>query len=258
MLLVAGFSLGTVSCSDYLDKAPEADIAPTEPYKNYTNFQGFIEEIYNCIPGFAVAPNYHCNWNFGEDEYWQPSETRMFANHVDQGDYWAWNTALYSPFHAGVNRTTEMKRDDKGNLWGLSWYAIRKCNLGLANLDGMVDCTQEEKNVIAGQLYFFRGFYHFMLMTYWGGLPYVDRLIPGDEIPRDKRLNYQETADKVAADLKKAAELLPVDWDQTTVGKATYGKNVLRINKVMALAFLGKNYLYAGSPLMNKESTGNA
>lgn len=51
MLLVAGFSLGTVSCSDYLDKAPEADIAPTEPYKNYTNFQGFIEEIYNCIPG---------------------------------------------------------------------------------------------------------------------------------------------------------------------------------------------------------------
>ena len=43
MLLVAGFSLGTVSCSDYLDKAPEAAIAPTEPYKNYTNFQGFIE-----------------------------------------------------------------------------------------------------------------------------------------------------------------------------------------------------------------------
>ncbi len=255
MMLAAGLSLTTVSCTDYLDKSPTADISATEPYKNYTNFQGFVEEIYNCIPGFAS--NWHSNWNFGEDEYWQPSETRLFANHVDQGDYWAWNTAYYSPFKSGAYNTTEMNCADKGNLWGLSWYAIRKCNLGIANLANMVDCTTEEKNVIEGQLYFFRGFYHFMLMTYWGGLPYVDRLILGDEIPREARLNYQETADKAAADFARAAELLPVDWDQTTVGKATYGKNVLRINKVMALSFLGKNYLYAGSPLMNKESTGN-
>ncbi len=258
MMLAAGVSLAMVSCTDYLDKSPKADISATEPYKNYTNFQGFVEELYNCIPGFAVAPNYHCNWNFGDEEYWQPSETRMFANHVDQGDYWAWDEVLYSPFHSGAYGTTGMDRNNKGNLYGLSWYAIRKCNLGIANLDNMVDCTTEEKNVIEGQLYFFRGFYHFMLMTYWGGLPYVDRLIAGDEIPREARLNYQQTADKAAADFEKAAELLPVDWDQTTVGKATYGKNVLRINKVMALAFLGKNYLYAGSPLMNKESTGNA
>lgn len=258
MMLVAGFTLANVSCTDYLDKSPQADISATEPYKNYTNFQGFVEEIYNCIPGFAVAPNYHCNWNFGDEEYWQPSETRMFANHVDQGDYWAWDEVLYSPFHSGAYGTTGMDRNNKGSLYGLSWYAIRKCNLGIANLDNMVDCTTEEKNVIAGQLYFFRGFYHFMLMTYWGGLPYVDRLIAGDEIPREARLNYQQTADKAAADFEKAAELLPVDWDQTTMGKATYGKNVLRINKVMALAFLGKNYLYAGSPLMNKESTGEA
>lgn len=35
--------------------------------------------------------------------------------------------------------------------------------------------TQEEKDMIAGQLYFFRAWWHFELMTYWGGLPYIDQ-----------------------------------------------------------------------------------
>lgn len=49
-----------------------------------------------------------------------------------------------------------------------------------------------------------------------------------------------------------------MDWDKTTVGKATAGKNNLRINKIMALSYLGKDLLWAGSPLMNKVSTGDA
>jgi hypothetical protein len=72
------------------------------------------------------------------------------------------------------------------------------------------------------------------------------------------RLSYQATADKAAEDFQKAADLLPVDWDQTAAGKATLGKNNLRINKIMALAYKGKDLLWAGSPMMNQESTGNA
>lgn len=46
LLFAAALSLSSVSCTDYLDKAPGSDIAPTEPYKNYTNFQGFLEQCY--------------------------------------------------------------------------------------------------------------------------------------------------------------------------------------------------------------------
>ena len=38
------------SCEDYLDKEPESTLSETDAYKNFRNFQGFIEEIYNCIP----------------------------------------------------------------------------------------------------------------------------------------------------------------------------------------------------------------
>jgi hypothetical protein len=247
--------LGVISCTDYLDKSPLADIDPNDVYKNFKNFQGFTEELYNCIP-VVSASEYHNNWNFGEDEYWEPQETRLLAYHINQGNYWAWNTAYYSWFKTGGNPANQ-SRFNKGALWGLSWYGIRKANLGLANMDKLIDATNEEKNLIEGQLYFFRGWFHFMLMQYWGGLPYIDQVLPSDQVLRLPRLNYQATAEKAAEDFQRAADLLPIDWDQTTPGKNTLGNNNLRINKIMALAYLGKNLLWAGSPLMNYESTGN-
>lgn len=258
-LIMMAFGVATlsVSCTDYLDKSPLSDIDEADPYKNFKNFQGFTEELYNCIPLMSSA-DYHNCWNFGEDEYWQPSETRMMTYCIDQGNYWGWNECAYSFFKAGAPSTSGTNRFDKNHLWGLSWYGIRKANVGLVNLDKMIDATDEEKKLIEGQLYFFRAFYHFMLMQYWGGLPYIDIAIPADQIMRYPRLSYQETAEKVAADFQKAADLLPLDWDETEAGKSTLGNNSLRINKIMALSFLGKDLLYAGSPLMNKESTGSA
>lgn len=254
-MLLTGI-LFVTSCTEYLDKAPESEISATEAFENYKNFQGFTEELYNCIPLYT-ASSWHNNWNFGDDEYWEPSETRMFAYNVEQGDYWAWNTALWTPFNTGGNSSNQ-SRDSKGNLWGLSWYGIRKANVGIENLDQLVDASNEERDLIAGQLYFFRGWFHFMLMEYWGGLPYIDFEISSEEVFRMPRLNYQETAEKVAFDFEMAASLLPIDWDDTEAGKATLGNNNLRINKIMALAYLGKNLLWAGSPLMNEESSGKS
>jgi hypothetical protein len=156
----------------------------------------------------------------------------------------------------GTYHTNPTSGFGKG-LWPNSWYGIHKANLGLANLNKL-NGTQEEKDLIKGQLLFFRGWFHFELMTYWGGLPYIDTLLPSNAKLELPRLTYQDMADHVAKDLREAADLLPVDWDNTTVGKATLGKNQQRITKVTALAYLGKDYLYAGSPLMNKVSTGNA
>lgn len=50
LLVAAVLSLGMASCTDYLDKAPDSDIAEDDAYKDFTNFQGFVEELYNCLP----------------------------------------------------------------------------------------------------------------------------------------------------------------------------------------------------------------
>jgi starch-binding outer membrane protein, SusD/RagB family len=256
LALVLGVLLA--SCTDYLDKSPLSDISSETAYKNFTNFQGFTEELYSCIP-VVSASDYHNTWNWGEEEYWNPSETRLMTYYIDQGNYWGWNTAGYSWLRTAgdADYTYSTDRFDKGRLWGLSWYGIRKANIGLANLDKLTDATDEQKDFIAGQLYFFRGWFHFMLMQFWGGIPYVNTVLASDESPRLPRLSYQAVADSVAADFQKAADLLPVNWDETSTGATTRGNNEQRINKIMALTYLGKDLLWAGSPLMNNVSTGS-
>ena len=245
------------SCTDYLNKMPGSDIESDDAYKNFRNFQGFTEELYNCIP-VVSSHNSHSCWNYGEDEQWQRNETRMIAYQVDNGNFWGWTEGNRFGYPKNTEaRPNSTAREYKANVWSLAWYAIRKANIGLENIDRLTDATQEEKNLIEGQLYFFRAWFHITLMEWWGGLPYVDYAIPADVTPTLPRLTWQEAADEAILDFERAAALLPVDWDQTTVGKATIGKNNMRINKIMAMAYQAKTLLYAGSPLMNYTSGGS-
>jgi hypothetical protein len=95
-------------------------------------------------------------------------------------------------------------------------------------------------------------------MCYFGGLPYIDEAFEASSIPELPRLSFQECADRCAEDFERAYDLLPFDWDETLAGMQTSGKNDLRVNKFTALCYLGKCYLYAGSPLMKEfEKTKN-
>ncbi len=248
--------IGLSACTDYLDQAPEAEISSTDAFINFTNFQGFTEELYSCVPDY-IGSNWACGWLLADEIIHK--EGGIWLNDLfDKGDFWSWtNSAWISYLDAGKAKSDAGDSFDKG-LWPNAWYAIRKTNLGLENLDNLTDATQEEKDLIKGQLLFFRAWFHFEIMSYWGGIPYIDKVFLSSETLDLPRLSYQETAERVAQDLREAANLLPADWDKTTAGQKTEGKNQQRITKIMALAYLGKNYLYAGSPLMNKESTGSA
>lgn len=257
--LLFGLLVSSESCEQYLDVPVDTLISDTEAFEDFTKFQGFTEELYQCIPDFTNG--YWTNsWNWGEDEIQSSARDFHFVCKIDNGNFWGWQSE-HDGWQAGwMNRRNVSTNNDRfaKDLWTLGWKGIRKANIGLANMDKMIGGTQEEKNMLKGQLLFFRGWFHFQFMQYFGGLPYIDEVLPSDQALRLPRLSYAECAEKAAADFRMAADLLPVDWDQTTVGKRTLGKNDLRINKIMALGYLGKNYLWAGSPLMNKESTGNA
>ena len=243
--LICGFA----SCTDYLDKTPDSTVNADEAFKNFTNFQGFVEEVYNCIPN--KESNYWCcSFNWGEDEILNTGlgDSHETA-HFDLGDYRYWYSDPQSFLHSnGLNSTSN---DKFSHSLEHAWYCIRKCNLGLENLEKMTDCTQEEKNIIKGQLLFFRAWWHEELMEFYGGMPYVDTVLDGSQALTLPRLSFQECATKCAEDFRAAADLLPNDWDKTTIGKKTLSKNDLRITKVCALGYLGKVLLWAASPLNN-------
>ncbi len=252
--------LGIVSCKKYLDRPLDANITEKDVFVNFRNFQGFTEELYACLPDMS-KPTWNGEWNTGDDILSTTNANYRLNAEFDNGNYWAWRTNGGGWDNSWLDdsgpNTNPNESKNKG-LWPLSWYGIRKANLGLANLDKLADATQEEKNVIKGQLLFFRGFFHFQLMSFWGGLPYIDTVLSSSAKLELPRLSYRETALKAAKDFEDAAALLPANWDNTTVGQATLGNNQQRVTKSAALAFKGKNLLYAASPMMNQESTGNA
>ena len=244
LLLLAG-SVSLTSCTDWLDKDPESIVADDEAFKNFRNFQGYIEEIYNLIPDKEKV-NYCTAWNLGDDAVHNTEGYAHMDHQVDLGNYRNW----WTNNQCWLNGS-------RSSLWKNSWYSIRKCNMGIENIKSLVG-TDEERDLLLGQLYFFRAWWHFELMCYFGGLPYIDVAFDAANIPELPRLSFQECADRCAEDFEKAYDLLPLDWDETLAGMQTSGKNDLRINKFMALCYLGKCYLWAGSPLMKEfEKTKN-
>lgn len=242
--LALGTSLS--SCQDYLDKEPDSTVSADDAFANFRNFQGFVEEIYNCIPDKEKC-NYCPSWNWGDDEIFNPEADNRMTHQVDLGNFRAWESTGNWLKRDGSSTSTDKFAH---GIWNHAWYCIRKCNLGLQNIDKFVTGSAEEKKLIEGQLYFFRAWWHEEMMEYFGGMPYVDTYLGDNAEQRLPRLSYQECADRAAADFRKAADLLPINWDKTSAGAATQGKNDLRINKIMALGYLGKTYLWAASPLM--------
>ena len=255
LALALGCSLAlTTSCTDYLDKSPESDVSPEAAFKNFKNFQGFTEELYLCIPDFSKSYWTTC-WNWGEDDIQAVGFDYLMGYKVDQGDFWGWQKEFdgWGACFMDQGDTFDPLAPDgrfKRGLWKAAWYGIRKANLGLENMDLMTAATQEEKNTIKGQLLFFRGWLHFQLMQYFGGLPYLDHSVAADQSMTLPRESCQACAEKAAKDFREAAELLPIDWDKSSVGRNTLGKNGFRINKITALAYEGKSLLWAASPLV--------
>ncbi|RYF71557.1 MAG: RagB/SusD family nutrient uptake outer membrane protein, partial [Cytophagaceae bacterium] len=192
------------SCKDYLDRQNQSTVSPTDAFKNFVNFQGFVEELYYCIPESSKF-YWQSSFNWGEDEIIVAGATWFYGYKIDNGDFWGWqreNDGWGSGWMDGPGNTLDQTNRFNKRFWPLAWYGIRKANMGLESIDRLTDATPEEKNLIRGQLLFFRAWFHFQLMSYFGGLPYIDKVLPADQKLDMPRLTYQATALRAAEDFK--------------------------------------------------------
>ena len=238
------------SCTDYFERDSESVLQKEDAFKNFTNFQGYVEVMFNVIPD--VAKSYWVSsFNWGDDEVITTGNGEyLMGFQIDNGNY----RSYIGKGDCFLDRNWSLDGDRfNKSLWGGGWYAIRQANMGLQALEqGLLkDATKEQRDMLAGELYFFRAWFYFELTKYWGPLPYMTEPLEAGaqfNLPRPK--TYAENAEMMAADFQKAAELLPIDWDATATGAPTKTKNAFRPNKIWALSYLGKCLLYAGSPLM--------
>jgi hypothetical protein len=126
------------------------------------------------------------------------------------------------------------------------WGRIRNCNDAIEGiLAGSL--PREEKEELLGQVYFWRAFVYYKLVTIYGGVPIVNHtqnpLMSEADNLVIPRATTRECVDSICSDLDKAAEYLPPQWGSSDWGRVTAGT---------ALAFKNKILLWYASPLFNR------
>ncbi|MEN6323228.1 MAG: RagB/SusD family nutrient uptake outer membrane protein [Proteiniphilum sp.] len=238
-----------ISCEDYLERTPASDITDEKVFGTYHSFQGFVDMLYydGLTPYMWLFTS---TIDCGDD---------VLGNKPGQQASGAFTLGNYN--FVWSNTRNPFNGDPKAGyisqgFWTGGWLTIHRANLGLANIDKLITATNEERNLLLGQMYFFRAWCHFEIARAWGGIPYVDELLNPEDNMKLPRLSLEETFVKIGKDFEKAARLLPWSWDETNQGSNAPGKNWGRITRGIALAMKARAYLYGASPWFAGLSSG--
>ena len=135
------------------------------------------------------------------------------------------------------------ERKTQNNLYG--W--IFSCNDAIEGIAESAGLTQDQKDELSGQAYFFRAWIYYRLVKEYGGVPLVKQtqnpISSEIEALITPRSTTKECIDFICEDLKTASELLPSSWSGNDYGRVTSGA---------ALALQGRARLLYASPIFNR------
>jgi hypothetical protein len=120
----------------------------------------------------------------------------------------------------------------EGNVqtWRDTYKAIFRCNQVLANVPE-IDFDQTKKDQILAQAKFLRGLYYYYAAILWENVPLVLDPSKPDDLPNAGTL--AEVWVQVEKDLTEAAAVLPVEWDDANVGRATKGAAMAYLSRTL-------------------------
>ncbi|MDR2057725.1 MAG: RagB/SusD family nutrient uptake outer membrane protein [Dysgonamonadaceae bacterium] len=227
--LIISIALLFSSCNDYLDTVPGDKFDDAAVWNNPSLVEEFVFDIYNALP-------YPYQW------YMNASLVDEAVPAQQDGVVSKVLTSTMSPDDSGVfqnNWATCME----GWWWNEVYSSIRACNLFFERIEQTPYPDDETKNQIKGEVHFLRGYFYYLLLAQYGGVPLIDHTYQiGDDYSKERN-TLEETVNFIVTDLNQAASQLPVQSDKT---RATQGA---------ALAIKSRVLLYAASDLFNSQAS---
>ncbi|MFV0376428.1 MAG: RagB/SusD family nutrient uptake outer membrane protein [Mangrovibacterium sp.] len=226
-ILILGLFIFVTSCKeDFLEVAPLDRYSDAAVWSDPALISAYVNNIYMGM-----------HYGF---------QTEMLSSICDESmDVWGWETqpVLNSQINDSYLAVFYHWSDPYPNLqWDNLYRNIRACNVFIQNIQtsGLEGADVDK---LKGEVYFLRGYLYTTLMSFWGGVPLVDKVYsPSDEfsIPRS---TFEQTVNFIVSDCDAAAALLPVEGDKA------------RATKGAALTLKSKVLLYAASDLFNSGAT---
>lgn len=198
-----------------LDKRPLDVIDEETIWSDPSVAQLYVNELYNSL-----------SWQFIWDNMDNMSDL------TEGGHTWL---GCYTYYFGQVTSD-----NDPYSRWGY-YNQIRSLNVLLDNSDKLTG-DEELARVVVGQAIFLRAYYYFYLVRAYGGVPLITRAQSLTDSLSVSRNTFDECIDFVAAEMDRAAEMLPDTWEGANIGRATRGA---------ALGLKARALLYAASDLNN-------
>lgn len=197
------------SCESYLDIVPQDRMSEAQYYQNE---QDAIEVVTSCYDPLKHPGGFNVNFFF------------LFTTFSDRAVHEA----------AVVNQFTfDASHDRVLEVYTYLSKGIFRCNLALDKIPS-IEMDEAKKTELLAQVYFLRGLYNFYMTTIYNQPPLIDYLVKDVDVQFENSTR-EEFKISIVADMLKAAEGLPLKWNDANLGRATKGS---------ALAMLGKTYLY--------------
>lgn len=221
-IVALGFSLGTFSCTPYLDMSPTDSVSDKLIWETTENAEYHVNYLYTYL--YDLLMN-QC----------VAGQTEALTDMMKYGSY-NYNSMAFIPSEIayGVEQTLSAGYVDTYiGYWG-SWYqGIAKTNKAIDCLKKFGQMSDEDKIRLEAEIKFIRASLYFDLMKRYKEIIIYDEDLSAYN--KDKELSTEEQGwDFIYNDLKFAADNLPA--------KETAGG---RINKGMAWAFMTRAMLYA-------------
>jgi len=170
----------------------------------------------NSMVASATDEAVHAHKGVSEAEQWATGTWDAYHLHDD----------LFSNCYTGIRRSLLFEE--------LILPAIESYNL-----------SQAGQNQCLGEILFLRAYFNFELLKRYGGYPLVEKALSTNEDLQLPRNTYDDCVTYISDLCDKAADLLPLSYTASQLGRATKGA---------ALALKARLLLYAASPLFNDPS----
>lgn len=221
VLLLVLLGLGTSSCEDMLNAAPQGQIEESAIRNDPAAAQNLVTGVYNSLwDGSMHGFDYVGMTNIASDDADKGSSPTDGAN-----SYGTLDNFSVTPGVGILN-----------NVWSAYFRAIAKANQALV-LIPLSPANQTTRNQLEAEVRFLRGYFYFNLVRFFGGVPLIDGVPPVDQINNtalQTRATREATYEFIVRDLRFAVNNLPLKA-QTQTGRAS---------KAAAMGMLAKTYLY--------------
>jgi len=245
---------GPTSCG-WLDVSPDLGLSEDEVFTNWKNFEAYFNYVYEGTTG-----SYDTNITLGYPMFINGNRRRFTFNALtDMCD--AGRLVRAQQIKAGtMGENMATFSTDNSHRAGIAYSmfkVIRIANKCIQNIDRVQNIKSEtDKYDILGQAYFVRAYAHFVLVRYWGDMPYFEQAYEQADLDLP-RIPANETLNLCARDFDTAYEFFEKAGKIRRDGKPGSANHLKAVdqdkpNGATAKALKARALLFAASPLFNK------